>query len=109
MDVLSIVITVSGVTLGLLSGGATFYNKQRFTGQIDLLRNGNDELRNQNQDLRNERTDLEKQIAAYKARTEEKERIIADLRKQPSFKQLVKLLSNNHKEVMAALGVKHDK
>jgi hypothetical protein len=105
MDV-STILAISGVTIGLLSGGATFFNKQRFVAQNALLQAGNDELRNQNKDLRDERVDHVAQLAACKARDEEKERLIANYKRQPNFNQLVKLITSNHKEVMMALGKK---
>lgn len=109
MDALNIITLVGGVTIGLLSAGATFFNKQRFEAQNALLQAGNDELRNQNQDLRNERTDLTAQLAACKARDEEKEKLIANYKSQPNLGQLTKLISNNHKEVMAILKGSHAK
>lgn len=109
MDALNSYGLFAGIVLGVLSAGATFFNKQRFEAQNALLQAGNDELRNQNQDLRNERTDLTAQLAACKARDEEKEKLIANYKSQPNLGQLTKLISNNHKEVIAILKGPHAK
>jgi hypothetical protein len=103
VDALSVITLAGGVTIGVLSGGATFFNKQRFEAQNALLQAGNDELRNQNKDLRDERTDLIAQLAAAKARDEEKEKLIDNYKSQPNFAGLTKLISSNHKEIMKAL------
>lgn len=105
MDGLNLYVAVSAVAFGLITAGSTYWNKQRFEAQNALLQAGNDELRNQNKDLRDERTDLTAQIAAWKARDEEKERVITDLKRQPNYAQLTKQLSANHKEVMTALSL----
>ena len=104
MDVLSIVAVVSGVVIGIFSAGSTYFNKQRFEAQIALLQTGNDELRSQNKDLRNERLDLTAQVAACKARDEEKEKLIENFKSQPNLASLTKLISNNHRQIMKALG-----
>lgn len=103
MDALNSYGIFVGVVVGVLSAGATFFNKQRFEAQIALLQAGNDELRSQNQDLRNERTDHLAQIAASKARDEEKERIISNLKRQPNLTSLTRLINNNHAEIMTVL------
>jgi hypothetical protein len=109
VDALNIITLVGGVTIGLLSAGATFFNKQRFEAQNALLQAGNDELRNQNKDLRDERTDLIAQLAACKARDEEKEKLITNYKSQPNFAGLTKLINSNHKEIMKVLGGYADK
>jgi hypothetical protein len=103
VDVLNAITLVGGLTIGILSAGATFFNKKRYTEFISTLQAGNDELRNQNKDLRDERIDLTGQLAACKARDEEKERLIDNFKAQPNLTHLTKLISNNHKEVMEAL------
>lgn len=108
MDVLDSYGLFFGIVLGVLSAGATFFNKQRFEAQNALLQAGNDELRNQNNDLRLERADQTAQIAACKARDDEKERIIAELKSQPNLTQLTKLISNNHKEVVQLIKAIND-
>lgn len=100
MDVLSIIGLVGGVTVGVLSAGATFFNKQRFVAQNDLLQAGNDELRNQNKDLRDERIDLVAKNAAIEATCKGKDAIIENLKRQPNLTQLTRTISNNHTEVI---------
>lgn len=103
MDVLSLISLVSGVCIGILSGGATFFNKQRFEAQITLLQAGNDELRKQNLDLRNERGDLGTQITKYQEQANEREKTISYLQNQPNLEEVITILNNNHREVMTVL------
>lgn len=106
MDALSNIGLISGVIIGVLSGVATFFNKQRFEAQIALLQAGNDELRAQVGDLRLERTDLKAELAAARARAEEREKLLQDYKEQNfgiPLAQLTALTNNNHKEIMTAL------
>jgi hypothetical protein len=103
MDALSLYGLIAGIVLGILSAGATFFNKQRFEAQNALLQAGNDELRNQNKDLRDERTDLIAKNAEIKAICESKDIIISNLKRQPNLTQLTKTISNNHREVITLI------
>ena len=106
MDALDTYGLVFGVVISVLSAAATFFNKQRFEGQIALLLAGNDELRGQNNDLRLERTDLKADLAACKAREEERERVLQDYKDQNfgiPIARLTTITENNHKEIMTAL------
>lgn len=107
MDALSIIALASGVTIGVLSSIATFFNKQRFEAQITLLQAGNDELRKQNEDLRIERTDMEKSNLAAQVRYDEQRKLVEEYKRQnlrlPDFTQLSKQTNQNHTEVVKKL------
>jgi hypothetical protein len=104
MDALNSYGLAVGLFLALLSSGATFFNKQRFIAQNELLQAGNDELRKQLADLRIERTDLEKSNLGTQVRLEEQRKLVEELKKQPNLTGLTKLISNNHTEVVTVLG-----
>lgn len=106
MDALNLVITVSAVVVGVLSGISAFFGRSVYQARISQLQSGNDELRSQNKDLRDERIDLSSQLAACKARDDEKERLIDNYKKQPNLASLTKLIANNHKEIMKALSLR---
>jgi hypothetical protein len=95
---------VFGVVIAVLSAGASFFNKQRYEGQIALLQAGNDELRGQNADLRAERTDIKADLAACAARADEREKLLDEYKRQPKFAAVIKMLKDNHTEVMTMLG-----
>jgi hypothetical protein len=103
MDALSLYGLIAGIVLGILSAGATFFNKQRFEAQNALLQAGNDELRNQNKDLRDERVDLIAKNAAVEAACKGKDAVIENLKRQPNLTQLTRTISNNHTEVITLI------
>lgn len=103
MDALNAYGVAFGIVIGVLSAGASFFNRQKYQARIDLLQAGNDELRSQNSDLRTERADLKADLAACQARAEEREKIIDEYKRQPNFSKLVTIINGNHKEVMTVL------
>lgn len=107
-DVLNTYGLAVGVTIGVLSGAFSFFNRQRYKTLItEVYQPGNDELRKQLATEKEERAECEKKITEFQSKYEEQLRTLKILQKlndkQADFTNLTRLISNNHKEVILKL------
>lgn len=105
MDGLNLYITVSAVALGLGSAISNITGRQKYKDNAAFFESSNHELREQNTSLRDEKTTLTTELAKAQTESTQKDETIKQLK---PFSELVKIISNNHAEVMKKLTEKID-
>lgn len=108
MDGLSGFGWVGGIIVAVLSAAFSYTYRQRYKTLVtDIYQPGNDELRQQLKSTREEKSACQAEVAEWKAKYGEQEKLIATLKninsKQADFAGLTKLISNNHKVIMQEL------
>lgn len=100
MDAFNIYTSVVAVTLGMLSALFAYTGRQKYKDQTAFFESSNHELREQNSALREDATLLRQQLVQAQTESTQKDQTIAELK---PFSEVVKIMSNNHKQIMTSL------